>query len=83
MWIAAFCVLCLELCVLRSTCEWDYVTDVLHTSNEEDKTLETEAETTMWAGSVLTGIKVPIVNVTFHTAAFNLFNQLLVAFFTN
>ena len=39
----------LELCRLRRTGEGDDVTDVLHTSDEQDKTLETETETGMGA----------------------------------
>ena len=73
----------LELCGLGGAREGNHVADVLHTSHKEDETLETETETTMWASSVLTSVKVPVINVTLHTAAFNLFNQLLVAFFTN
>ena len=39
----------LELSVLWSTWEWDYVTDVLHTCYEENQTLEAETETCVWA----------------------------------
>ena len=37
----------LELCRLRRTWERDDVTNVLHTGDEQDKTLETESETSV------------------------------------
>lgn len=39
----------LELSVLWSTWEWDYVADVLYTCYEENQTLEAETETCVWA----------------------------------
>ena len=39
----------LELCILWCTWERNHVTDVLHTSYEENQTLETETETCVWA----------------------------------
>ena len=39
----------LELSALRCAWEWDDITDVLHTGDEQDKTLETETETGMGA----------------------------------
>ena len=35
LWSAVYQALCLELCVLWSTWEWDNIADVCHTCNEE------------------------------------------------
>ena len=36
-----FCRIRLEFCTIRSAWEWNNVTNVLHTCNEEDEALET------------------------------------------
>ena len=73
----------LELRSLWSTWERNDVADVLHTRHEEDKTLETEAETSVRARTEATGIEVPPHILHWDVASLNLVEQLIVALLTN
>ena len=62
----------LELSVLRCAREWNDVTDVLHTSDEEDESLEAKSKTCVWAATPTTCVEVPPEVGHVHFAAIDL-----------
>ena len=77
------CVRPLELCGLGCTWERNDVADVLHAGNEEDETLEAEAEACVRTTAVLAGVEVPPKVRQVHASAVNFLHQLVVTFLTD
>lgn len=73
----------LELRSLWSTWERNDVTNVLHAGDEEDETLEAEAETCVRARTETTGVEVPPHILHRDVTSLNLVEQLVVALLTN
>ena len=61
----------LILCVLWSTWEWDHVTNVAHTGNEQQETFETETESTVRCRSEAACVKIPLKPLAAHASLLN------------
>src|SRR4029077_8317581 len=71
-----------EFCAARCARERDHVADVRHTGNEHQHSLEAEAETGVWNGTVTPQIEIPLVINRIHVVTTHVLLQYVEPLFT-